>query len=306
MLYHEVAVDPEALASDELQIYLKSVFGLGKGRFISAFPKDWANQVRRHANNSTDPYKKKRISSLLATPEFSQSIVDVGRGKVIGPWKEHVLAEHKINPFNAIFSTEKTTVPYYSVEEIDAYIAESDNQIGHLDVSRNLSTDDVVDALAPFLIQNRRLTLVNAYQLLLTETKTEHLFKKLFKFWAIRGGCDFTVIRSTRSLTPGQFDKEAGLLEKFLWAQRFTGTFKYIAVDDSLNGRLHERYLIGPFSGIEMGYGLELNSKPQRWKILLKAPYIEVRRNYMDLDIRDNYAMGGWQEYLYRPKTTRR
>ena len=294
-------MDPKLVSSETLQIYLRTCFGLDKGRFVSAFPKDWTNAVRRVANNNDDPYCKKRITSLLASPELSQSIVDLRGGQTIGSWKDLVCEAHKSRPFNAIVLDENLSeYPTYSVEDMGIYVSESDEEIGYVDISKESKPNEVVTTLAPFLIQNKRLTLVNAYQNLLADSKSRNLFKSLFSFWADRGGREFTVIRSRRQLDYAQFKEESMLLEQFLRDRGFTGLFKYIAVDDAQKDRLHERYLIGPFSGIEMGYGLEINNKPQRWKILLKAPHLAVRRTFMDLDVRDNFAPNTWLEYTYK------
>lgn len=231
MLFHEVAIEPGALECDELQIYLKASFGLNRGRFVSALPRDWINQVRRHANALGDENKKLRISNLLCKSEISSMVIDLDRGGVNKEWIKSVQEQESIRAFDAIIASSPLPIPFYTPEQVESYVVDSEIEIGHLKLTATTAVEVVIDGLRPFLLKNRCLTLVNAYQLLMTERKSKFLFQELFSYWAAHGGRDFTVICSRNNeKVKLQFEEEAVLLKKFLDRQKFKGSFKYIAL----------------------------------------------------------------------------
>ena len=300
MLYHEVAIEPAALMCDELQIYLRASFGLNHGRFVSALPRDWVNQVRRHANSLSDVNKKLRILNLLSKSEMSSMVIDLDRGGVNKEWIRSVQEQEAIRSFDAIIASSHLSIPCYAPEQVESYVVNSEIEIGHQEMTSKTTVQEVINGLRPFLLKNKCLTLVNAYQLLMTDRKSKYIFQELFSFWASHGGRDFTVICSrNHEKVIAQFEEESALLRQFLDRRKFKGSFKYIAVDDSSGSRLHERYLIGTLAGIELGYGLEMGTKPQSWKVLRAATHLEMKRKYMDRDVRDTYNTGLFLDFVY-------
>jgi hypothetical protein len=78
------------------------------------------------------------------------------------------------------------------------------------------------------------------------------------------------------------------LIRGSLRQSKFKGKFLFIAVDDSRN-RIHERYLLGSYCGLQLGYGLELGPKPQTWQLLNESSFRHHKKTYFDQDIRDLY-----------------
>jgi len=288
MLYHEVGVDPKPETVMELGVFL-SAFGFHRGRLISRYPQDWSNKVRENLSHVPDQNIKLKISSLLSNQLFLNSIVDFGREKLPGEWLESASRQHFIKPFNALINLERNDPPdFYSLSKIDNYINESEESIGELTIT-NTSVDSILSELKPFLRVNKKIVLENYGQTFLTQRKTENLFKNFFKLWSDLGGRDFTSIVSLTRLGDNVISAEIARLEIFLKELNYKGNFKLIAVNDDSN-RLHERYLLGPFGGIEMGYGLETTSqRDHTWKILNKATFIKMKSKFFDQDIRDIY-----------------
>lgn len=103
-MIYEYAINPEIIASIEnlttQQLYLE-LFGLGKPRVISRFPKKWKRLVYDAIVTSND-MQRKRIEELLATiaehmARRSSFIFDTGIS-----WSENALVEHHRIPFHAI------------------------------------------------------------------------------------------------------------------------------------------------------------------------------------------------------------
>ncbi|WVN42332.1 hypothetical protein AOB54_02845 [beta proteobacterium MWH-UniP1] len=295
-LFDTVAIDP-ALTRDQLVcLTLKYKFGLMNGRIIAGLPRDWHNFALQQINKIEDEILKKRLKGVLQQLDLSGAIlpkdVPFDRKKA---WVEVIKAETSKTHFNVLICDEPVEHdPLYSSSEIDEYIEESENKVGFLDVSQLTTPDSFIPLLNPFLKKHKKIVLVNRHQWLQATAKERDLFQTVFKHWAAQGGNDFTVIRSSldSQYEPRPFSsrwsEETKELEKFLLASSYSGTFRFIAVNDQTD-RLHHRYLLGNYCGISMDYGLEINSKPHPWQLLNQAHFKAARERFFVGDIQTEY-----------------
>jgi hypothetical protein len=297
MLFHEVGVEPKAMLDLALEPYIRNAFGLNKGRLISRLPRDWLGEVRRQINQMPDSSQKMRIKNLINNQHFLNLIVDFDRPNIQGPWLDAVLKEHQLAPFSFVVSADEHRPPdIFDVSHIHDLIDASDSEVGFTEV-KSKNSQQLTNELSPFLRVNKSITLVNSSQSLVSRdsrASSAELFKEVFARWQKFGGIEFKVIVSIKRVN---FVSDCEKLGQYLLKQGFKGAFKFIAVQDETN-RLHERYLLGPHSGIELGYGLETSTRSQSWKILNKASFLNHKRRFMDLDIRDEYPE--YEEFIYR------
>jgi len=304
MLFDEVAIEPNCIFQPGFDIYLKTLFGLDRGRVVSQLPRDWVNKIRSELRLITDESLKKKISTLLSSQSFINSLYDANRvwsTSNESDWLKSIEVSHSHKNFSAIINKSKYDSPiFFDIDNIDSYISESEKRIGHFEVN-GLNELQIINDIEPFLSKNKCITLVNYSQSLLSNPKSEFLFKSIFEKWISLGGRSFKVIRSARDTNrgiPGSeiFETEKGLLRKYLKKINFIGNFEFIAVEDfQIKNRLHERYLIGSLSGLELGIGLEIAN--QSWKIINKSTYEIQKRRFMDKDIRDEFEK--YFSYVY-------
>jgi hypothetical protein len=302
MLYEEIGVEPQSMVDPDVGIYLRNSFGFDRGRLVSKFPRDWVDRVRQQINQLNDENLKIRLRTLINSQKFLNLLVDFDRPNVQKEWLEDALEIHKANPFNAILTAHTNQPPLvYDAQHLQDLVEQSDARVGYMSV-KGKKVDELVFELSPFLRLNKYIVLENYSQKLLSDKKSNELFSQIFALWQKFGGREFLVISSLR-IRDQSFDHECDLLEKFLTIKNYEGVFKYFALDDAAN-RLHERYLLGPLSGIELGYGLETSTRDHSWKILNHATHLDVKRRYMDADIRDEYPE--YKEFIYKNGVAKR
>jgi hypothetical protein len=206
-------------------------------------------------------------------------------------WKTLIEYTSKKRPYQAVvFSSHFDLQNRYHPDEFSDFIKNPQTDVGFYNL-QNKKLTDVLDQLDPFLRINKRLVLINAYQMFFEKPDTRELFKALIIKWQLYGGIEFKVIRSKRTdvgFEKEKFENEFSKIESFLRQSKFKGKFLFIAVDDSRN-RIHERYLLGSYCGLQLGYGLELGPKPQTWQLLNESSFRHHKKTYFDQDIRDLY-----------------
>jgi len=289
MLFHQLAVDPEALEEANVRFLLTHLVGLSKGRVVCNFPTGWKDQVR-HAAKKFDPHTQHLIKNLMLRAEFIESVLTLPSLPTSPDWLIATEALKKEKDFDVIISDRIEATHTYKNHNALEYAELSESSVGYLDISKVESEQSVVNNLAPFLIKNKFVTIINPSQKLMTSLKTKTLFKELFKFWIRQGGHTFRVFASSRHVMSADFEREVIELKRFLTSVNFKGKFTYLTLDDNLN-RMHERYMVGPFCTIELGYGLELTKKPHTWKIVNKGTHKHIREVFFDPDIRDCYEV---------------
>jgi hypothetical protein len=131
--------------------------------------------------------------------------------------------------------------------------------------------------------------------------------------WANFGGASFRFIRSRHSedFSERKLCDELEDLAKLLNSLSKHGDFLYYVVDDSKVHKLHERYMLGNFVGIEMGYGLQLRSaersgtsreRPQSWKLIPEAARKEFWNTYGEREPIELYGRQGVLKQFFRSK----
>ncbi len=297
MLFHEIGVEPNSILDLNIEPHLKSSFGLSKGRLISKFPRNWLDEVRRNINQLPDGFHKIKMKNVINDHHFMNSIVDFDRTYVSDDWYTNAIKENAIKPFNALITKDLNSPPLsFDVNHLNEFIDFSDIDVGYCQV-KSKTVSELCAELEPFLRLNKAIVLENYSQTLLSSNKTKALFENIFFKWKTFGGIDFKVITSLHRLKNEVFEIESDLLKQFFKDSSFKGSFKFIAVDDQKN-KLHERYLLGPLSGIELGYGLETSTRDHSWKLINKASFINVKRRFLDADIRDEFPE--YKEFGFR------
>jgi hypothetical protein len=296
MLFDEVAIEPKCIFQIGFDIYLRTLFGLDKGRVISQLPRDWVNEIRSELKKITDESLKIKISTLISSQSFINALYDGKRRWNTcqeNDWLKNVEFCHNQKNLSAILNTSRNdTSVFFDLDNIDSYHSQSEKRVGHFELN-GLNKLEIISEIEPFLAKNKCITLVNYSQTLLTNEKSSTLFKLLFDRWKSLGGISFKVIRSSRDRGRGKsgleiLEEEKPLLRKYLKDSGYSGSFQFIAVDDTVReNRLHDRYMIGSISGLELGIGLEMENQP--WKIMLHSTYEKQKRRFMDKDIRDEF-----------------
>ena len=291
-LFEAVAVDPALTKNQMLSMVLKHKFGLLNGRFISGIPRDWNNFALQQINSISDENVKIRLKDVLRSLEQAGALISENssfdRSK---PWIQAAASESSRKVFNVLLSDENIEFnPLYTSQNIDEYIEQSDERVGYLDVSSLREAKDFIPVLAPFLKKHKKVVLVNRHQWLLSTRKEKDLFETVFQHWASQGGVDFTVVRSSvekrddpRPFT-SNWNNEKNLLSKYLGRIKYSGVFRFIAVNDEQN-RLHHRYLLGNYCGLSMGYGFEIVSKPHPWELMNRAHFLDAKEKFFTGDV---------------------
>jgi hypothetical protein len=224
-------------------------------------------------------------------------IVDFDRINICDDWYADAIKENTTKPFHALITKEINSPPLsFDVNHLHDFIELSDTDVGYCQV-KSKGVANLCEELTPFLRLNKSIVLENYSQTLLSSNKTRALFENIFFKWKSFGGIDFKVITSLHRLKNEVFQTECDLLKPFFKDNLFKGSFKFIAVDDQLN-KLHERYLLGPLSGIELGYGLETSTRDHSWKLINKAAFIDNKRRFLDADIRDEFPQ--YKEFSFK------
>lgn len=289
MLLDEVAINPECVTDPWVLSALHHRFSWFQGRAVLNIPGNWKQQVLSHIKTLPDGITKERAKSLIAS---SLPFLEAYPSKTMEcDWSalaDNLARQRRISAF--IDTNPSDREGWYAMDEIENYIDISGRSVGHLEI-KDMDAAAVVTAVDGFLKVNKRITLINPDQWLLTSNKSSNLFTAFFKQWQAYGGIHFRVIRSMRRDKPvdAKWDDEVAKLQQFLARSNYKQRFELIAVDDDIE-RLHERYLIGTCFGISLGYGLELNKKPQAWSLLNEATYFDKKKQFMDNDIRDAYG----------------
>ena len=133
MLFDEVAIEPKCLLQAGFDIYLKTLFGLDKGRIISKLPRNWVDQVRSEVENLTDEFLKKKLSTLLNSRSFIDSLYDANRKWSITnkeDWLKSIEIAHEHKKFSAILNTSKNDETiFFDLDKIDQYVEKSENRV---------------------------------------------------------------------------------------------------------------------------------------------------------------------------------
>lgn len=295
-LFQSVAIDPAVARNQLVCMVLKHKFGLANGRFIAGVPRDWSNFALQQINSINDENLKRKLKDILRALEQSGAMVPEGiafdRTK---PWIQAASSEAVKKIYDVLVTDENVEFnPLYSSQNIDEYIEASEECVGYLDVATLRDAKDFIDVLAPFLKKHKKIVLVNRHQWLLSTRKERDLFEAVFQHWALLGGIDFTVIRSSieKKDDPRPFSsnwsREKEMLIKYFNRIRYGGTFRFIAVNDERN-RLHHRYLLGNYCGLSMDYGFEMVDKPHPWQLLNRAHFSEAKEKFFIGDVVASY-----------------
>ncbi len=307
-LFQEVALDPFCLQAPLILEGVNFKFGMTSGRYISAFPNDWKNKALQIINSLEDELYKKRAKAVLSKPDVLNCIITSDRKyRLDSEWIAEVIEASSAKPFGAIISNKIVPLENsYIHDEFDDYIMNSDGEVGSINFTDIKSTDDFLKNISPFLKTNKKIALINKWQWLLTDNKrVADWFVTLMDFWIKCGGVEATVIRSAnerKGFDHERFKKEGKLLDQYLSRKNFSGTFKYIAIDDSQN-ELHARALIGNVCGIHLDFGLEMTTKRHPWSLMNKASFQTEYHLYLENDIRNQYPNN--LSYVFKPKKIR-
>ena len=305
LLFEEVAIDPECLVLNQVIDGIHYKFGISYGRCISAFPSDWRNKALQVANKIEDEYLKKRAKTVLSKPEILSSIILSDRKfHINSSWKNEVIDISSTRPFDAVISEGELPVENsYSPGAIDDYLSFSESRTGNIDFSKIKSTVEFIKLLSPFLRANKKFSLVNKWQWLLTDTRrVSDWFKAMMDYWISCGGLDATIIRSSneqKGFDQERFDREGKLLDDYLFQRGYSGSFKYIAIDDS-QSELHARCLLGSLCGIHLDFGLEMTPKRHPWSLMNRATFNAEYKLYLEGDVRDRYPNSF--DFIYKIK----
>lgn len=302
ILFQELALNPECISDPRFIPFLKWRVGMMNGRFISGFPRDWKNKALQAANKIEDEQIRKSIKETLSKPHIQSCILPTDRRYLVGSdWVESVVNISVNSPFDVVVSKQRLPIENsFSIDELDSYVEKSDNVTGYIDFSNVKNVEVFRRLIAPFLLANKRICLVNKWQWLMTDKrKVLDFFKILMDVWIDAGGVEFVVIRSSNEKKGFDVDRwveEKRLLDTYLTSKKFKGKFKFIAVNDSSN-ELHARSFLGTNCGISLDYGFEVGVKRHPWRVMIPAAFNAEYQMFVESDIRDLYP--DYLEYVH-------
>lgn len=290
-LFESVAIDPAMTTNQMFCMVLKHKFGLLNGRYIAGLPRDWSNFALHSINSVSDENIKRKLKDILRSLDQSGAVIPeemfFDRKKA---WVEAATGDSAQRGFDVLLTDENIDfAPSYTSRNIDEYIEASDERVGYLDVSSLRLAKDFLPVLAPFLKKHKKIVLVNRHQWLLSSKKEKDLFEVVFHYWVSQGGVDFTVIRSSveKPDDPRPFNSnwsnEKTLLLNYLNRIRYSGVFRFLAVNDDRN-RLHHRYLLGNYCGLSMDYGFEMVNKPHPWELMNRSHFLDAKEKFFTGD----------------------
>ena len=297
-LFETLAVDPSLMNDVDVASFIKYTFGMCNGRLVAEIPRGWKNLALSAINLLDDDFLKKKLKNSLQHLELSGTLIPKESSyDPKKPWDQVLSNLGALEGLQAaITNAGSDKIGCYSPEELDSYLSQSSSTVGAVSVEKMSQPSQLVALLDPFLRKHKRLVLINRNQFLMTNTKEREVFKAIFERWFNFGGLELTVVRSAvegksdyRPL--GQFwGEEVSALKTFFEKLNFSGTFKFLAVDDEAN-RLHERYFLGIYCGIHLGYGLEMTPKPQSWSLMTASLFQKYRQDFLVGDVENLYRV---------------
>jgi hypothetical protein len=304
MLLERVAIEPDILTSEDLINILHYKFKWSNGRFVAEIPQNWLDRARLVSKSLPDGLKKKRLDAILDIHGLPRTNLNM-RAHKNDVWEDLVSKAKNNHKITAVLcSNPKDADGWFGEEQIDNYLIASDERIGSIDI-KGMSPLSIVDSIDDFLQANKRIVLVNPDQWLLTQRhESKELFKCLFNRWKDYGGWSFKVIRSKRGKrideVKEKWSADTQELGRFLSSVGYKKDFIFVAVDDSID-RLHDRYLIGNWFGLKLGYGLETSpQKSHPWTLMQQSEHKVQAKRFLTEDVRDAYD--DFMTWQFRPK----
>ncbi len=255
MLFAEFAINPDQINSLENLSFLKTSFDFSRGTLISAFPRNWLNQIDQRLAGHLSQIQRLRMTALLTTLR-DRSVIKSGRDYVGANWTEaaHLISGQK--PFFSIVGSDQHSPPQHltSIEQLELIDFEA---FGSVDVQRNAA--EIVKPIAPLLSASSRIRLVDPYACP-TKPGVTAVLRALF------------LLIGTKRCIVDIFSEDAA--EHQLVTENFRQLLQHLPENISLNwfflndggtGRLHQRLLFTEKGGVIFDRGfIEPNAYEQR------------------------------------------
>jgi hypothetical protein len=173
MIYHEVALEPNAVQDHKDLGLVQKTFGYEHGRLISLFPAKpkgatWMEKFYQHLKTITPVEKHKELEIKL--PAFFEKAIyrspNHSKSTVTQSWMESVLAEHSNSPFAAILaaddSCEAPALPFQKLHAPDEEVPEFLRDSQHF--AETLKDPDIfLENLKPLIMSAKKIHLIDPY-----------------------------------------------------------------------------------------------------------------------------------------------
>lgn len=248
-MYKEVAFDPAALVDLNYYFLLKREFGLDKGRYVSAFVQEWANEAISFVKNSDlQPNKKKSIKNFLnklkqKKPPFQICLATdrkVITQELNEPWDFWFKKQSEHREYSTVIS-ERGYKGCLDVMDLDR-----DCEKWHVPASLGISkeADDILKVIEPLLMFGDELIVIDNYFKVASNPVLVGLFKLLHKYEHIKNVIVVTTMETA--------DVNAVFKQQLLpyYSEKFS--FKVFSV---IKGYFHDRYFICGRTALRAGQG---------------------------------------------------
>lgn len=249
----EFALDPDVLSTWQTFRYFIEKFGVGQGRLIAQFPKNWKELVYDAARKVSRDVELKRITERLSQvgPDV---LLRKGRpgGDAAKAWFDRAVVEHIRDPFAGIIATANPAARNDVLLQADVHDLEPRFHVStQVQIPRTAA--NVVACADVFLRYGRTIKWVD-YMIDLTKPRFQRPFAEAIRIAAAGGGpVSIEVHRDCGNAT-----QRANFVHLF---QEAFGRFRRGGVTLSLylhpEQTMHDRFILSEFGGLSVGHGLD-------------------------------------------------
>jgi hypothetical protein len=273
----EFALDPDALSTWPNFRYFIEKFGIGQGRLIAQFPKNWKRLVYEAASRASRDVDLKRIEERL-----SQLGPDVlfrkGRpgGNPASSWLARAIVEHASDPFAGIIAAANPDSHRDVLLQADVHEGEPRFHVHRqLQIPRTAAS---VVACADVLLRYGNTIKWVDYMIDLSKPRWQRPFAAAIGIVAARGApVSIEVHRDC-----GNDTQRTNLVHQF---QEAFGRLRREGVTLSLylhpERSMHDRFILSEFGGLSVGHGLDDNedggANPNANVSLLEGGFFEAQ-----------------------------
>lgn len=235
--------------------YLKRAFGLGQGRIVSRYPKNWAKRVWQSFSSDSDMDKKRLEELLVRLNETMIKRKDCCWDDTKGTWLENALLEHARHPFFTIMARNNP-------KDYPEIIVESDldgNDVKKWDIPHGLIVPrqavEMTEAIEMALSRCRWVKFIDPY----ISTCRPNYKQSLEAFFTVLGSQRPVGSPELIEIHTNSNGASKDFLIKFfqkLIPSGLTATL-YLWQEKSEGEKLHNRFILTDLGGVSFHHGLD-------------------------------------------------
>jgi hypothetical protein len=251
----EFALEPDMLGTWENFRYFIEKFGVGQGRLISQFPKNWRRLVYEAAQRSSRDVELKRIEERLS--ELDDRVL-LRRGRPGGDaskgWLDRAIVEHAREPFAAIIAAENPNSNPAVMLNVDVHADHPTFRAQPQTIIQRTATDIV--GCADCLLQYGR-----------TIKWVDYVFDPGKPRWQRPLSKAISILVSRATAVRLEIHRECSNdIQRTNLKQSFNGYAQTLSLGEvelvlclHPERTMHDRYVLVEFGGLSIGHGLDDN-----------------------------------------------